>query len=155
MRFVVRALAALLAPLLGCTTSSSVDASVADAGNDGNRPNACVAAGGGYQCQSACGAGYVNVQDLPCGSGMLCCGPLGEGGLDATDDATVLVDSAVFETGSVDAGHDSGTRDAGKDATPEDAGVDAAHDDGRDASHSPDAADAREPVDAATDVHHG
>jgi hypothetical protein len=153
MRFVVPFLA-LVVPLLGCSTSSSVDASVVDAGQDGSRPNACVVGGGG--CRSACGAGYVNIQDLPCGSGLLCCGPLGEGGVDATDDATVLVDSAVFETGPVDAGRDSGARDAGKDATtPEDSGVDAGHDAGRDASHSPDAADAHEPADAATDVHHG
>jgi hypothetical protein len=154
MRFVVPLFAGLLVPLLGCSTSSA-PASVLDAGHDGGRPNACVAAGGGYQCQSACGAGYVNVQDLPCGSGLLCCGPLGEGGVDATDDATVLVDAAVFETGPVDAGHDSGTRDAGRDATPEDAGVDAGHDAGRDASRSSDAADAHEPADAATDAHHG
>jgi len=134
------------------TSSSSGDGGAVTVSRDGAPSNACTAYGTGYVCQSAstCSAGFVNKQDLTCGStAQYCCGPIGEGGVtDANDDVNVLVDGAVFETGggdaaAVDAGHDSGTVDAshdagvdsGHDATTADSATDAASHDANDAAH--------------------
>ncbi len=134
-----------------CSTSSSTN--VGDAGLEAAPQNQCTAYGQGYVCQPgpSCSAGYVNKEDYFCGSsGNLCCGPVGEGGLDASDDVNVFVDGAVFETGprdaAADAGHhDAAAHDAGGgrgDAAPHDATTDGTHpeDAGRDAPLHHDAA---------------
>jgi hypothetical protein len=136
----LRAVARLLvcsgaALTFACSSSTSVtsDAGTLDATKGTTNTSSCKDQG--YVCQSGstCSAGYINEQDLNCGTGGdLCCGPVGEGGLDASDDANVFIDGAVFETGpdvTVKKPADAGT-DAGTDATtkpPVDAGVDASH----------------------------
>jgi hypothetical protein len=124
MRTLCRAL--LLSLVAACsTTSTSNDGGLGP--GDGARTNACLAYGQGYLCQSGmtCSPGYVNKEDLPCAStGQLCCGPVGDGGGDASDDAQVFVDGAVFDTGPADATvHDAGHDAGGHDATTHDAAV--------------------------------
>ena len=125
----------------GCTTTVAAnDGGVADAAYDTSVPNSCAMAG--FVCQASCSAGLIDQEDYVCGaSGDYCCAPAGEGGTDASEDVSVFVDGAKFETGvdassddasgddagpSVDAskpsdaGHeasDSRTADAGTDAT--------------------------------------
>jgi hypothetical protein len=141
---------ALILACLGATLSLACSSSTSTPSDGGSldatksTTSSCAAFGQGYVCQSGstCSAGYVNEQDLNCGTGGdLCCGPVGEGGVDASDDANVFVDGRAFETGAdvatkkpVDAGADVTTKtpvDAGVDASthvPSDAGKDAAVD---------------------------
>jgi hypothetical protein len=105
---------AMGAVLAGGACSSSSSAGVADAGVDTAPANQCTAYGQGYECQPgpSCKEGFVDKEDYFCGStGDLCCGPIGDGGSDGSDDANVFVDGAVFETGVADARHDGATHD--------------------------------------------
>jgi hypothetical protein len=130
MRGLAFVLVSLVVPALGCSsTSTPVDASVVVT-VDGAKTNACLAFGQGNTCQSAatCSPGTVNVQDLSCGSGQLCCSRVPEGGVDATNDVQIFIDGAVFETGTPDAAHDATIHDASTDVKSTDAGTDAGHD---------------------------
>jgi hypothetical protein len=113
--------------MTGCTSSSSspADATVDSAG-DGAPPNECMLAG--FVCQTSCPSGAINVQDLNCLHGQLCC--LLDGGLIGSD--------AAFDAGHFpDAEPDSPiTHDAGGDASHVDGGHDGGHDAGStDAPH--------------------
>jgi hypothetical protein len=121
----------------GCSSSSSStpgDGGAVDATHDG-ATNGCLTYGKayGYACQSGatCSAGFVGTQDYSCGAtGQICCAPVGEGGVDASDDVSVFVDGAVFEAGPTDAGaaDAGGATDATDATTTPEAGVDAAVD---------------------------
>ena len=134
----VLALVAGGASTAGCSSSSSSstpgDGGAVDATHDG-ATNGCLTYGKayGYACQSGatCSAGFVGTQDYSCGAtGQICCAPVGEGGVDASDDVSVFVDGAVFETGPTDAGASDagGATDATDATTTSEAGVDAAVD---------------------------
>jgi hypothetical protein len=141
------------AQLPGCSSSSSAgpDATAFDVSAPANQ---CTAYGQGFVCQTgtACAAGFINKEDYFCGKTTeVCCGPVGEGGLDASDDVNVFVDGAVFEAGPRDAAEDAPK--AMSDAGRHDAALDSgAHDAATDAGHSADAARDATPADAAHDA---
>jgi hypothetical protein len=158
------AVAAVATP--GCNSTPIV--AQYDAEADGARTNACLTFGqmAGYSCQSGttCPSGFVNIQDLSCGTtGQQCCGPLGDGGNDASDDVQVFIDGAVFETGSPDAAVESGPHDAGADAPADartdsgvDAGMDAGHRDGSASDAASDGTtDGHAPADGSSDAKQG